>query len=60
MDRDTLFASMVVPMMVCYIRHDIAYTMHKSTIAPDFLSVSIALNAGLNSFEYVHRHSIGL
>lgn len=57
---DTLSASMAVPMTVCYIQRDIAYTMHKSMIVPYFLAAAAASNADLNSFEYVHRHSVGL
>lgn len=60
MDRDKFFANTAVPMMVYYIQRDISYTMHKSTIALNVLSVAVALNAGLYSFEYVHRHSVGL
>lgn len=57
---DTLFANISVPMTVCYIQRDISYTMRKSMIALNFLSVVVALNAGLYSFEYGHRHSVGL
>lgn len=59
-DRDRFFANILVPTTVCYIQRDISYTMQKSMIALNFLSVVVPLNAGLYSFEYVHRHSVGL
>lgn len=47
MGTDRFFANTVAPMMVCYIQLDISYTMHKSMIALNFLSVAVvALNAG--------------
>lgn len=60
MDTDTLFANTVVPTMVCCIQPDISYTMHKSMTVLNVLLVPVPWNVGLNSFEDVLRHSVGL